>query len=133
MEGPNWIERRDALAIHDMMIAAHGGSGGLRDPGLLESALDGPKNHFAYGETDMFVLAANYVKGICLNHPFVDGNKRTAFATAIVFLDLNGIWVSADNEVAANMVVGLIQKSETVETFAQWLGDNARKEQDEAI
>ena len=90
MSNPRWVSREDVEAIHENMIDIGGGARGLRDASLLESALARPQNLYAYGETDIFLLAASYAEGISRNHPFVDGNKRTAFATADVFLADNG-------------------------------------------
>ena len=78
MKEPVWIDERDALALHDRLLALHGGAAGLRDDGLLQSALARPQQHFAYAETtDIIDMAAAYTAGIVRNHPFVDGNKRT--------------------------------------------------------
>lgn len=87
---PKWVSRADAEAIHKTMIDIGGGSHGLRDEGLLESALARPQNLHAYGENDIHQVAASYAEGIARNHPFIDGNKRTAFATADLFLSENG-------------------------------------------
>jgi death-on-curing protein len=86
---PVWIDDRVALAVHDRQLAEHGGGQGVRDPGALESALARPRNRWAYGETDLCRLAAAYAFGIARNHPFVDGNKRTAWIAARSFLILN--------------------------------------------
>jgi|TARA_B100001167_G_scaffold180409_1_gene136709 death-on-curing protein len=90
MSEPKWLARDDVELIHEEMIKIGGGSHGLRDAALLESALARPQNLHAYGEDDTFQLAASYAEGIARNHPFVDGNKRTAFAAADVFLAENG-------------------------------------------
>ncbi|MEQ9347262.1 MAG: type II toxin-antitoxin system death-on-curing family toxin [Thalassospira sp.] len=87
---PEWVTRADVEAIHEQIIEIGGGSHGLRDAPLLESALARPQNLHAYGETDIFLLAASYPEGIARNHPFIDGNKRTAFLTADLFLTDNG-------------------------------------------
>ncbi|MCB9365815.1 MAG: type II toxin-antitoxin system death-on-curing family toxin [Calditrichaeota bacterium] len=126
MNEPLWLEQTDILVIHQKMIGKYGGASGVRDEGLLDSALASPQNQFAYGETDFFMLAATYVRGIALNHPFIDGNKRTAFTAGLVFLDINGVWVSANPQEAVDQVVGLIERRETVESFAQWLRDNSK-------
>lgn len=126
MNEPLWIEQSEVMLIHQQMIDRYGGSHGVRDHSLLESALAGPRNHFAYGETDLFILAVNYVNGICLNHPFIDGNKRTGFTVGMVFLEINGVSVSAESQVAADNVIGLIQRTVTVESFADWLRDNSK-------
>ncbi|MCW2286297.1 death-on-curing protein [Rhodoblastus acidophilus] len=87
---PRWVAASVALAIHDAQIAEHGGGVGLREEGLLESALARPKNVFAYGTASLAQLAATYAYGICKNHPFTDGNKRTSLVVAELFLNLNG-------------------------------------------
>ena len=79
MKPPVWLERADCLAIHEMLLSQHGGRAGVRDGGLLESALGRPKNRLAYGAPVRAGLAASYAAGIILNHPFIDGNKRTGF------------------------------------------------------
>lgn len=90
MTGPKWITRQQVEFIHEAVIEMGGGSHGLRDSDLLESALARPQNQHAYGETDTFQLAASYAEAIARNHAFVDGNKRTAFIAASDFLELNG-------------------------------------------
>ncbi|MGP3699464.1 type II toxin-antitoxin system death-on-curing family toxin [Rhodobacter sp. NSM] len=90
MTEPRWLDREAVEAIHETMIDIGGGSHGLRDAALLESALARPQNLYAYGEQDTFQLAASYAEGIARNHPFVDGNKRTAFASADLFLVESG-------------------------------------------
>lgn len=86
-----WLNQKLVLAIHDMQLAEHGGGSGLRDAGLLDNALARPLNHANYGEPDSAELAAIYAIPIARNHPFVDGNKRTAWAAMVTFLDLNGV------------------------------------------
>lgn len=86
-----WLGREMILAIHDEQLARHGGAGGLRDSGLLDSALARPINHAAYGEPDTAEIGAIYALAIARNHPFIDGNKRTAFMAMVLFLALNGI------------------------------------------
>ena len=93
---PRWITKTLLLAIHGRLLAEHGGAIGLRDEGLLESALASPRNRFEYGETDVFELAAAYAFALTSNHPFVDGNKRTALAAAITFLAINDVHVAAE-------------------------------------
>ncbi len=87
---PKWISMEQVLRIHDKTIELQGGLSGMRDSGLLESALARPEHHYAYGEQDMFLLASSYAEGIARNHPFADGNKRTAYETADFFLYQNG-------------------------------------------
>lgn len=90
MSEPKWIGVSQARRIHDEQLVLFHGPSGLRDPGLLESALDRPRNKFAYGERDVAVLGAAYGFGITRNHPFIDGNKRTAFLVMMTFLAKNG-------------------------------------------
>lgn len=92
----SWIEKDVVLAIHDKLIADHGGVSGLRDMGLLESALGRPLQLGAYGEPDVFDLAAAYAYGIARNHPFLDGNKRTAYVVCMTFLRLRGVRILAN-------------------------------------
>ena len=108
MKVPVWIDERDALALHDRLLALHGGAVGLRDDGLLKSALARPQQHFAYAESpDIVDMAAAYTCGIVRNHPFVDGNKRTGFVVGVLFLELNGYRFNASEEDAAQVVLEL--------------------------
>lgn len=108
MKEPVWIDERDALTLHDRLLALHGGAVGLRDDGLLKSALARPQQHFAYAESpDIVDMAAAYTGGIVRNHPFVDGNKRTGFVVGVLFLELNGYRFNASEEDAAQMVLEL--------------------------
>jgi death on curing protein len=105
---PLWIDERDALALHDRLLALHGGASGLRDEGLLKSALARPQQHFAYAEsTDIIDMATVYTAGLVRNHPFVDGNKRTGFVVGILFLELNGYRFTASEEDTARAVLEL--------------------------
>jgi death-on-curing protein len=99
---PIWIEKRVVLTYHDMQLAEHGGSTGVRDEGLLESALARPQNIAAYAEEtpSLHRLAAAYAFGVARNHPFVDGNKRTALVVAIAFLERNGVAFAASQQEA---------------------------------
>ena len=100
MSEPIWIRQDTVLAIHEESLLLHGGSDGIRDIGLLESALARPKNLLAYSDRPPSVpkLAAAYAKGIVANHPFVDGNKRTTFIVSVTFLTLNGFNLTATKE-----------------------------------
>jgi death-on-curing protein len=105
MREPVWIDERDALVLHDRLLAMHGGAAGLRDDGLLKSALARPRQHFAYVESaDVIDMATAYTAGIVRNHPFTDGNKRTGFVVGILFLELNGYRFTAREEDAAQAV-----------------------------
>ncbi|MCP5357612.1 MAG: type II toxin-antitoxin system death-on-curing family toxin [Pseudomonadales bacterium] len=96
MKEPKWLKHNVVSHVHNLLLAEHGGSGGTRDDSLLKSALDRPKNKFGYeAECTLHDLAAAYTFGIARNHPFVDGNKRTAFVCGALFLELNGFTVTA--------------------------------------
>ena len=106
MTDPIWIDARDALLLHDRLLALHGGAAGVRDDGLLQSALARPQQHYAYADTpDLIEMATVYTAGIVRNHPFVDGNKRTGFVVGILFLELNGYRFTATQENAAQAVI----------------------------
>jgi len=98
MTARTWIERRDCVAVHEMMLAHHGGLAGIRDDALLESALARPLQAEAYGTPSVADLATAYAAGIVKNHPFLDGNKRTGFMLAAMFLELNGFQFTASEE-----------------------------------
>jgi death-on-curing protein len=105
MKEPVWIEERDALALHGKLLALHGGGEGIRDKGLLESALARPKQLYAYADSpDLIDMTAAYTAGVVRNHPFVDGNKRTGFVVGVLFLELNG-WRFTATEAAATQAV----------------------------
>lgn len=118
--------RRDVvLAYHDLLLARHGGSSGIRDQGMLDSALGRPINLFNYEEPSLIQLSASYAYGLIKNHPFVDGNKRIAFATAVLFLELNGRKFNA-TEVDAVLNTLALAASEIDESkFSEWLEANS--------
>jgi death-on-curing protein len=121
-----WLSRQFILAIHDEQLAEHGGALGVRDDGLLESALARPLNRAGYGEPDTAELGALYAIAIARNHPFVDGNKRTAFAALVTFLALNGM-VFEPSEVDATLaVLRLAAGDMTDDEFTAWVRDNAQ-------
>jgi death-on-curing protein len=124
---PVWMDRDDAIAIHEMMLAQHGGLAGVRDNGMLESALAKPRNRFAYGTTALHELAAAYAAGIVLNHPFNDGNKRTGFMVAATFLDVNGFEILATEESVVERTVALASGTIKEATYANWLRTNAKR------
>ena len=108
MEAPVRIDERGALALHDSLLALHGGAVGLRDDGLLKSALLRPRHQFAYAESpDIVDMAAAYTWGIVRNHPFVDGNKRTGFVVGILFLEINGYRFNASEGDTAQILLEL--------------------------
>jgi death on curing protein len=117
---PIWLDARDANAIHERQLAEHGGGQGVRDQGLLESALARAKNRWAYGDDDPAILAAAYAFGIARNHPFVDGNKRTAWVIARLFLVMNGhrlVFTPAD---AITFMLALAAGDLSEEQVADW-------------
>jgi len=116
-----WIDRRLLVLLHDESLAMHGGASGLRDAGLLDSALARPLNLVACGDPDLAELAASYAFGLAQNHPFVDGNKRAAFLAAGLFLGLNGYRLTASQAEATVAVFGLASGEIDEPTFAAWL------------
>ena len=118
-----WIRTDVALAIHRRQLAEHGGSEGVRDAGLLASALDRPRNLAAYGDPapDLAALAAAYAFGIARNHPFIDGNKRTAFVVCRTFLILNGSDISASREDKYSTFLRLAKGELSDEDLAGWI------------
>ena len=121
MKKPIWLSKVAILAIHGRLLAEHGGASGLRDESLLDSALAAPENHFEYSQADVFMLAATYAHALTRNHPFVDGNKRTAFAAAGVFLELNGHRLTASEPDAVLAVLALSKGEMNAEDFRNWL------------
>lgn len=117
---PVWIETELALAIHDRQLAEHGGPLGLRDSAALESALVRARNQWAYGETDLCALAAAYAYGVARNHPFTDGNKRTAWVLARLFLALNDVRIGFAPGDAIHMVVALASGTLAEAEVADW-------------
>ncbi len=121
-----WLRREALTAIHAEQLAEHGGSTGVRDQGLLDSALARPENLAAYGEPDIFDLAAAYAFGIVKNHPFIDGNKRAGFMAGATFLALNGVDLVASEMEAVMKVLALASSELSEEGFAAWLRANSR-------
>jgi death on curing protein len=123
-----WIDQRDALALHGRLLSLDGGPAGLRDPGLLESALARPRQLQAHGENPGVAdLAAAYMAGIVRNHPFLDGNKRTGFVVGILFLELNGYRFTASEESAAQAVMSLAASTLDESALAAWLRANSKR------
>ena len=116
-----WISKRALLLLHDESLAQHGGASGVRDEGLLESALARPENLAAYGSPDAAELAASYAFDLAKNHPFVDGNKRAAFLAAGLFLALNGQRLAVAQAEATVMALDLAASDITEEAFGNWL------------
>ena len=127
MTEPRWLDISIVIDVHAEQLALFGGPDGVRDIGLLESALARPLNKFGYGESDLAALAAAYAFGIARNHPFVDGNKRAAFASIIVFLGLNGIDFDVPPEAATAIILSLAAGEVSEESLARWIRDNLPK------
>ena len=117
---PKWLDARDANAIHDRQLAEHGGGVGVRDAGLLDSALARPVNRWNYGDVDPASLAAAYAYGVARNHPFVDGNKRTAWVLARLFLAINVNRLEFNAIDAIQMMLALAAGELEEETVADW-------------
>ncbi|MBV9219751.1 MAG: type II toxin-antitoxin system death-on-curing family toxin [Methylobacteriaceae bacterium] len=124
MSEPVWLDLDTVLDIHSEQLALFGGADGVRDIGLLESALARPQNRFAYGETGFASLAAAYAFGIARNHPFVDGNKRTAFAAMMVFLRLNAVSFTVPPAQATAIILALAAGEVSEEGLTRWIRDN---------
>ena len=123
-----WIEQALVLAVHDRQLAEHGGSAGVRDEGLLESALARPQQLHAYGDPapDLADLAASLAGGLARNHPFVDGNKRTAHVAYRTFLELNGAELVATDEDKYLAMLALAEGKLSEPDFAAWLRERVR-------
>lgn len=125
MSEPVWVEEEDCLSFHEKLLARFGGASGLRDRGLLLSALARPKHLFAYEQPSMFNLAAAYAHGIVKNHPFFDGNKRSGFLAAALFLESNGFRFTATEESATLKTLQLAAGDIAADEFAVWLAETA--------
>ena len=126
MSEPVWLEKQALVALHDRTLALHGGPEGIRDEGLLDSALQRPLNRFQYeGETRLSVLAATYAVGIASNHPFVDGNKRAPYQAMILFLALNGSPLTADRVDATITMLSVAAGDVEIEALAEWIRRNS--------
>ncbi|MFN8177232.1 MAG: type II toxin-antitoxin system death-on-curing family toxin [bacterium] len=118
---PKWVSKSAVFAIHERLLAEHGGAPGLLDEARLDSALASPRNHFAHGEADLFRLAAAYAYAIARDHPFRDGNKRVALTVAGVFLELNGFPLAAEESEAVSAMVALAERSIDEHALTAWL------------
>ncbi|QWF71742.1 type II toxin-antitoxin system death-on-curing family toxin [Methylomonas paludis] len=121
-----WVEKSVILALHEEHLAEHGGASGILDQSMLESALSQPKNKIAYQSTDIADLAAAYGYSIITNHPFFDGNKRTAFTTMELFLALNGQELLADDASCVITVLKLAEGSQPENECASWIRTNIK-------
>jgi death-on-curing protein len=121
-----WVPEAVVLAVHDEQLAEHGGLPGVRAPDLLASALARPRNLYEYGEPDLADMAASYAFGIARNHPFADGNKRTALVVAELFLELNGHELTANDPACVTTFLALAAGELTEGELATWIRDNSR-------
>lgn len=123
---PIWLEKQAIITLHDRSLALHGGPSGIRDEGLLASALQRPMNRFFYeGETSIAALAATYAVGVASNHPFIDGNKRAAFQALILFLALNDAPLKADKSDAINTMLAVAAGRVDIDVLADWVRANS--------
>lgn len=128
MTEPIWLAKEALILLHRESLRQFGGADGLRDEGLLDSALGRPLNRFVNeGERDLCRLAAAYAKGIAQNHPFMDGNKRAALAAAGVFLMLNGLEIAAEPGMVTVAMLDLAAGDMSEEEFAAWLRDHTAR------
>lgn len=127
MKEPVWVVRETVLALQEELLAQFGGSAGIRDEHLLDSALARPQQLFTYGKPTLFDLSASYVFGLAKNHPFVDGNKRIAFTVAVLFLELNGYRFRASEADAAVRTLALAASEMTGTDYSSWLKSNSQK------
>lgn len=124
---PIWIDERDVIAVHEQLLAQHGGAPGLRDRGLLQSALARPRQHYSYAESAGIIeMAALYTAGIVQNHPFVDGNKRAGFLAGALFLELNGFTFGATEESVIQSVFALAAGELDETGYTEWLRANVK-------
>lgn len=126
MKEPIWVKPNLVLAMHDRLLAEHGGPSGMKDRGLLESALARPRHLWTYEQPDIARLAASYIVGLIRNHPFVDGNKRTGFITGYVFLVRNGLQLTASEFEATHYLFTLAKGEIAEEALADWLRINTK-------
>jgi death-on-curing protein len=125
MTEPFWLTRQMVVAIHDEQLTIHGGASGLRDEGMLESALDRPKkSRWSYEQAELAELAAAYAFGIACNHPFVDGNKRTSLLALYTFLGVNGIDFIVPEAEAAAIILSLAAGEVSEQSLTRWIRDN---------
>jgi death-on-curing protein len=127
MTEPIWLEKTAVIVLHDRSLALHGGPSGIRDEGLLDSALDRPRNRHHYeGTEDLAALAATYAVAISSNHPFVDGNKRAAFMAALLFLRVNGKRITASQVDATRVMFEVAAGKFDIDALADWITANIR-------
>ena len=124
MSEPFWLSSQMIVAIHDEQLATYGGAAGLRDEGMLESALDRPRNKWTSKQAELAELAAAYAFGIARNHPFVDGNKRTALLALYTFLGVNDVEFDVPEAEAASIILSLAAGEVSEESLTRWIRDN---------
>jgi death on curing protein len=123
-EEPNWLTYEQVLAIHARQLRRYGGAPGLRDEGILRSALERPVNKWQYEQADLALLAAAYAFGLAKNHAFVDGNKRVAFIAMVVFLRKNGVRFAPDQAQSTKIILALAAGEVSEDNLARWIRDN---------
>ena len=127
-EEPNWLSFEQVLAMHSRQLRRFGGAPGLRDEGILRSALERPVNKWQYeqadGQQDLAVLAAAYAFGLAKNHAFVDGNKRIAFLAMVVFLRRNGVQFAPDQAQSTKIILALAAGEVSEDSLTRWIRDN---------
>ncbi|HEY0224481.1 MAG TPA: type II toxin-antitoxin system death-on-curing family toxin [Pseudolabrys sp.] len=121
---PKWVTHEQVIAIHSRQLRRFGGAPGLRDEGMLRSALERPVNKWQYEQAEMPVLAAAYAFGLAKNHAFVDGNKRIAFMTMVAFLRKNGIHFAPEQAHATRIIVAIAAGEVSEESLTRWIKDN---------
>ena len=126
MKEPRWLDKSFIMKVHDRQLELHGGATGLRDEGLLDSALSRAINAYGYGEQDICTLGALYGAGIIQNHPFIDGNKRTGYVACLTFLRANGRALTAPMADRLAWTLMLAAGEIGPDAYADWLRDNAR-------
>ncbi|WNV12077.1 type II toxin-antitoxin system death-on-curing family toxin [Tardiphaga sp. 709] len=121
---PRWITYEQAIAIHSRQLRRFGGAAGLRDEGMLRSALERPINKWRYEQSELAELAAAYAYGLAKNHAFVDGNKRIAFMSMMIFLDKNRVAFSPDPAQSTSIILSLAAGEVSEQSLTRWIRDN---------
>jgi death-on-curing protein len=127
MKQPIWLSKETVLTLHLRLLSEFGGAAGMRDEGLLDSALGRPQNLFAYGKPTIHQLAASYAFALVRNHAFIDGNKRVAFTAAALFLAANGFRLNASETDAVVKTLGLAAHHISEADYAEWLKENTTR------
>lgn len=127
MKKPIWVLREVVLLAHEQSLAQFGGAAGVRDEGMLDSALGKPQNLLAYGKPGVFEQAASYAFGLVRNHPFIDGNMCVSFLVAVMFLEINGWRLVADEVDATLRTLALAAGEMTEAGYAEWLKENSKR------